>query len=327
MTDTDASNLMPLQPTTLTPFTPSAGDERPAVVYLARLAPGSRRTMRAALQTIVTLVLEGKPDIVAFPWHLLRYQHTQAIRSALAERYAPATANKLLAALRGVLQEAWRLGLIPAEDYHRAVDLTGIRATTLPRGRALSRGEVGALLASCTADRSPGGARDAALVALLYGAGLRRAEAVALDLRDYELTSGMLTVRAGKGRKDRLTYLTPGAAEALRDWLALRGDAPGPLLCPVNKGGRIILRRMTAQAAMAALAKRAKQAGVAHLSPHDLRRTFISHLLDAGADIATVQQLAGHANVQTTTRYDRRGEAAKRRAADLLHVPYDGRRW
>ena len=127
----------------------------------------------------------------------------------------------------------------------------------------------------------------------------------------------------GKGHKERTGYATNGAKDALADWLAVRGDDPGPLFLPVNKGGRVIHgQRMTAQAVYYALGKRCQEAGVKELSPHDLRRTWVGDLLDAGADIATVKELAGHANVQTTARYDRRPEATRRKAAELLHVPY-----
>lgn len=81
---------------------------------------------------------------------------------------------------------------------------------------------------------------------------------------------------------------------ALADWLAIRDAVPGPLFCPVDKAGRVALRRMTPQAVLYLLRRRAARAKVAHCSPHDLRRTFIGDLLDAGANIATVQQLAGH---------------------------------
>jgi len=111
-------------------------------------------------------------------------------------------------------------------------------------------------------------------------------------------------------------------AGGLADRLAVRGNAPGPLFLPINKSGKVDVRRMTPQAVWNLLQKRAAKAGVREFSPHDLRRTFVSDLLDAGADIATVAKMAGHANVQTTARYDRRPEDAKRKAASLLHVPY-----
>lgn len=160
------------------------------------------------------------------------------------------------------------------------------------------------------------------MLAILYGVGLRRSEAVALDVSDYDVESGALTVRSGKGNKARMGYVPSGAREAVALWLEARGEEVGPLLLPVLKSGRIVHRRLTDQAVLMILMKRAEQAGVKHLSPHDLRRTFISDLLEAGADISTVQKMAGHANVQTTTRYDRRGEKAKQKAAELLHVPF-----
>src|SRR5437762_9238019 len=117
-------------------------DQHPAAVYLARLSQGSRRTMKQAVHTIARMMTGARADAATFPWGELRYQHTAAIRAQLAERFSAATANKMLAALRGVLQEAWRLGLMSAEDYRRAADLATVRGSTLPRGRALSTGEI-----------------------------------------------------------------------------------------------------------------------------------------------------------------------------------------
>jgi integrase len=227
----------------------------------------------------------------------------------------------MLAALRRVLKEAWRLGQMSAENFHRAADVPTIKAQTLPRGRALSSGELRALFESC-ADGTKAGVRDAALMAILYAGGLRRSEAVGFDLSDFNPEDGALTVRGGKGRKDRVVYASNGSADALADWISLRGPEPGALFFPVNKGDRITARRMTDQALLWMVRRRADDAGVSRFSPHDLRRTFVSDLLDAGADLSTTKRLAGHASEATTGRYDRRGEEAKKKAAQLLHVPY-----
>ena len=257
------------------------------------------------------------------PWASLRYEHTQAVRARLTEAYAPAGVNKMLAALRGVLKETWRLGQIDAETYHRASDLPSIRAERLPTGRALSKRELQKLFRACATDTTPAGRRDAAAIALLYGAGLRRSELVGLDVSDYNRETTELRVRRGKGRKDRLGYATDGARAALEAWIDERGAETGPLFWPANGRGRALVnRRMSDQAVLLMLRKRATQAKVAPFTPHDLRRTFIGDLLDAGADMSVVQQLAGHASIQTTARYDRRGEDTKRRAAELLRVPF-----
>jgi site-specific recombinase XerD len=301
-------------------------DRNPAAVYLAALStPGGRRVQRRALDAIAGMLTGGHLDSLAFPWASLRYQHTAAIRAQLAERYSAATANRMLSALRGVLKQCWRLDLMSAEDYQRAADIANVRGQTLPAGRELAPGEIGGLLATCESDPTPAGVRDAAIIALMYGAGLRRAEVVALDREDYTPETGALAVRHGKGNKARQVWMTNGAADALADWLDLRGNDSGPLFWPINKAGRIMRRRMTTQAVYNLLARRADEAGVRAFSPHDLRRTFVSDLLDAGADIATVAKLAGHASVTTTARYDRRPEEAKQKAAGLLHIPYHRR--
>jgi integrase len=316
------------------------GETSPALVYLARLAAGSRKTMLAALVRITriftrcehaktkTEIRRGRRvssrllcsacDPRIFPWARLRYKETQWLRSELEQSAAPATANKALAALRGVLQEAWQLGQIPAEDYHRAVAVKGIKGSRLPKGRSLAYTEIRGLLEACQSDESPAGKRDAALIAVLR-CGLRRAEAAGLALADID-PAGFLNVR-GKGNKDRRVPLAAGAADLLKAWLSVRGGEPGALFTPINKGGRVQLRAMGAEAIAVALSKRAREAGIERaFSPHDFRRTTAGDLLDSGADLVTVQKILGHASPTTTAIYDRRPEGAMKAAMARIRV-------
>ncbi len=293
-------------------------DRNPAAVYLAGLAPSSRATMRRALDVIAGM-LGGAADGLGVPWERLRFQHTAAIRAQLAERYSHTTANLMLSAMRGVLKAAWKLGMMSADEYQTAASVERVIGETVPAGRSIPSGELAALLNTCAQDAA--GIRDAAVIAVLYACGLRRAELVNLDLAHYErIEAGGRLLVHGKRNKQRYVPVVDGAARALGDWLAVRGDEHGPLFHVVgnrNRGGR-----MTTQAVYAMLKARATAAGIATLSPHDLRRTFVGDLLDAGADIVTVQKLAGHSSVETTARYDRRDEKAKAAAVARLHVPY-----
>jgi integrase len=296
----------------------------PAEVYLRSLGEGSRRTMREALNNIAKLLTNDTCDASTLDWSKLRYQHTAAVRSVLMEKYSPARANKILCALRRTLKEAWRLGLMSTDEYGRATDIESVRGKSLLKGRALDVEEISALWDDCREDNSTLGARDAALLAVLT-VGLRRSEITHLDLSDFKPRSRSLTIREAKGRKERIVYLPEAGVRAVQDWLHLRGKEPGPLFYPLDKAQKIIPRRMSEQGVLRALQRRGEPAGVENFTPHDFRRTFIGNLLDAGADIVTVAKLAGHASPSTTSKYDRRGEAAKKRAIDLIDVPYNGR--
>lgn len=292
-------------------------DQNPAAVYLAGLSTGSRPTMRQALSSIAADLGER---IDTMPWHLLRYQHTQAIRSKLASKYAPSTANKMLSALRGVLHEAKRLGLMTAEEYSNAVDIKSIRGERVTKGRAITASEIKKMF-SVIDPQKMSGARDSAIFAVLLGAGLRRSEVVDLDLNSYDPVSRRLRV-LGKGNKERSVPLPKGTYEALDHWLTFRGQEPGPLFPPIDRWGHFHLRRLNDKAIAFRLESIADRAGVKDVMPHDMRRTFITTLLELGIDLSTAQKLAGHEQISTTARYDKRDERAKEEAVKLLDIPF-----
>ena len=311
----------------LVPANQVPSSEHPALVYLASLAPGSRRTMRQALDVVASILTAGLCDHLTMPWVHLRFQHTQAVRSVLMERYSPKTANKMLSALKQTLKVAWNLGYLTAEEYQRAVSLKPVvgEQPEAAAGRALSFGEWAALFTTCWNDPTISGTRDAAILAILRVGGLRRAELAQLQLADYNRTTQTLTIKGKRSRVRILPIEDRGALDALGDWLVIRGSAPGSLFVRIRKSDQLTTQPLTDQGIYYILLQRGQQAGVPPFTPHDLRRTFAGDLLDAGADLATVQKLMGHSDANTTAGYDRRGEQAKRSAVRKIHVPYRSR--
>lgn len=297
--------------------------QNPAAIHLAAQSARARPGVLSSLRTAVRVLSAGAvEDPLSVDWSRLRYQHLAALMAALAdEDRKPAGISHIRQAVLGVMRVAWRLELITDGQWLRLKDVPPPRGTSLPAGREVRAGEIDALMRVCAADPSSAGRRDKALLAVLFGGGLRRQEVAQLALADYEPEPGRLRVR-GKGHKERYVPLAAGVVECLADWWAVRGTEPGALFVPINKAGVLALRAMSTQAVYNACRKRACEAGVSAFSPHDARRTLASNALDVSGDIVAVSDLLGHASPAVTAKYDRRGERAKERLAGRLYVPY-----
>ena len=224
--------LPPAEPEQSVPILAEPGplDRNPVAVYLAAKASKvGRRGLERALNRAAEILTSGSTkDSLRVDWTELRYQHVMALRALLIDmEAAPATINHLLSAVRGVVKEAFNLGLVDADTMMRIANVKSVSASTLPAGRHVDAGDMRRLFDTC--GDTPVGARDAAMLALLYGCGLRRSEVVALELTDYD--AGKVTVRSGKGRKDRIVYAPTGGRAAVgrlaRAPRHLAGRAPG----------------------------------------------------------------------------------------------------
>ncbi len=284
--------------------------------------------MRQALDSVAGIISNGRADALNLPWEELRHRHTNAIQAALADRYRPATANKMLSSLRGVLRAACRLGMMDPAMIERASSVDNIPGESRAGGRHLTEEEIAGLLQACARDPGPAGIRDAAIIGLMYSAGARSSETVALDLSDLDVDTGSLQVRGAGPSQERCLHPAAGALDALQKWLEVRGDEAGPLFCRVGKGagGPVAQARVSSQAVYKLLRRRAEQAGVEPISARDVRTTFVENLLNSGMDIATVQQMAGHAARSTTNRYGRRNRRGHREAEESSGRPTDANR-
>ncbi|MEO6791765.1 MAG: site-specific tyrosine recombinase XerD [Ornithinibacter sp.] len=236
----------------------------------------------------------------------VRESHVSAFLAGLREgdathpALAATSAARTLVAVRGLhrfLALEGELEVDPARDV----------SPPAPPGRlpkAIGVAEVERLLEAASVGDTPASLRDRALLERLYGTGARISEAVGLDVDDVDPHEGVVRLR-GKGGKERIVPLGSYAASALSSWLvrgrpsmAARGEGT-PAIFVNTRGSR--LSRQSAWSILRASAERADLSG--HLSPHTLRHSFATHLLEGGADVRVVQELLGHASVTTTQIY------------------------
>lgn len=257
-----------------------------------------RRDLRRYLEVLSSRDIDtpaaiGEEDVLAF---------VGVLRSGDADHVplGAASTARAVVAVRGFHKFLLRERIV-ASDATAAVKPPR-PASRLPKALPLS--DVEAIL---TAAGEPGTAlakRDRALLEFLYGTGARISEAVGLDVDDLELEDGSVLLK-GKGSKQRIVPVGSIAVAAVQDYLAVGRPA---LVSAKSPSGAVFLNsrggRLSRQSAWTVLVKAAERAGVtADVSPHTLRHSFATHLLDGGADVRVVQELLGHASVTTTQVY------------------------
>lgn len=227
--------------------------------------------MSDSLNRIAHLLSRGEETALTFDWSSVAREDTRWLYSHLMDSYAPKSVSKMLVALRGVLGTALRLGRISLTAYKEAVDFPPVKIEKRPTRRRVQADEIDRLFSVCSEDKSAAGIRDLAIIVLLYVGRLRRSQIVALNTRDYDARGKILTVKSSNSTFHHSFELTQKSAAALDAWLSLRGKSIGPVFYPINKSGQLIRRRMSDTAVRKILQKRAKQAGIAQVTPNDLR--------------------------------------------------------
>jgi integrase/recombinase XerC len=269
--------------------------------YLALEKNASAHTVKSYREDLTQALTFFREQLPA-PIRQLSQLNARALRAHLAwlnqQGYAKSTVARRVAAVRSWCRFLCRQGSL--ED-NPSDGLRGPRQDKkLPH--FLGEGALASLLDTPAGD-TPLGIRDRAILETLYAAGLRVSELTGLDLEAVDLHDGVATVR-GKGKRERLALLGPQAVKALGRWLECRGQLLGrrsgsPAMF-LNKNGT----RLSSRSVGRLLEKYLKQAGLdPRTSPHTLRHSFATHLLDRGADIRGVQELLGHRSLGTTQVY------------------------
>lgn len=295
---------------TVTSVISDKSNSTPAQAYIKKHANSeAQRVASVKVKHVAQLLGFKNADQIA--WEQVTFNHANYLRSKLmeatnrfGESLSPSTINHTLTAFRQMAKLAWRMGIMSAEIYEHVKSIEPVRGERVGLRALPVPDDITALLDCCFADPGVAGARDAAIITLAFGAGLRRSELVGLMYpRHIDEQDSSIIVR-GKGNKERRIPLAHYMLDVLQTWIHdVRGNHSGPLFSRVRKGDDIASEALSDEAVRYILERRCLQAGVKPIKPHDARHTYASNLLANNTDLVTVSKLLGHASIVTTQRY------------------------
>ncbi|MFL0797315.1 MAG: site-specific integrase [Cellvibrionaceae bacterium] len=288
-------------------------------IYLNSMASTGRPAMVTQLKIAAQLLGFSQPA-KQYPWHELNFEKVHTVRAAMQDlEYAVSTINLTLACLRGVAKTAFNLEQLGGDELLRIQAVKNVKGSITRTGRSVSRIEIKKLLRAAKNIQDPVRAsRETALLLLGFGTGLRALEICSLEVADFNQKNALLTIKQGKGRKKREIYLAKEVTKSLHAWLKQRGIAEGALFTRIPRPGVINYSGLSTRGLANLVTRVQQQANIDKFSLHDIRRSFITHLLEQGTDINIVRQLAGHSDVSTTTRYDRRDITWQKKASQNI---------
>ncbi len=288
----------------------------PCAVYLQRLAASGRRSMAAQLKQ-VAIRLNWTQDVYECAFHTLNYAQIESIKIAMVgEGKSFNTINHLLSAIKCINREAFIMGLINEQAYSKIQAIKRVSGTKR-KFEPPPQAEVKKLLSAIALETDPIAIRNAAIFAVLCGAGLRRSEVSNLLVEHFSSEQATLLVVKGKGNKDRQQPLADWVVNAINKWLLVRSNAKGYLF--FGMGNQITPHQgLSPNTIYWTVRKYTKTILDTLYAPHDFRRVYITQLLKQNVDLVTVCKLAGHASVATTQVYDYRDSEVARVAAQNL---------
>ncbi|MDX2370899.1 MAG: tyrosine-type recombinase/integrase [Colwellia sp.] len=228
---------------------------------------------------------------------------------------AHTTINLTLSALKSLAYECWQQKIIDIECYTRIKMIKKLKGTRAVAGRVLKTSEVEKIKHYYKNSNDNKNTRNYAIFALACGAGLRRREIMLLNVSDIKNHTILVH---GKGNKSRTIYLSKFVNHAVYKWLKTLKRKSGALFSSICKNEEIANTRISSMGIGVVINQIIVNVKVEHFTPHDLRRTFATTLLEVGADKIAVQRLMGHSSLNTTIIYDRRGEKTQKMAIKML---------